>query len=500
MEALISMLSIDIVLLTAAVLLLISILASKALGKYGIPSLLLFLVVGMFAGSDGPGGIYFDNPWLAQLLGVVALIFILFSGGMDTEWERVRPVLGWGVVLATLGVLITTLLVGAFAKYLLDYSWLESLLLGAIVSSTDAAAVFAVLRARNITLSDRTRYLLELESGSNDPMAVFLTVSFTLMLVNPRVTVMDLGSSFVLQMFLGALMGVLMGIGIVIFVNRLRLEYQGLYPVLTLSLIGLTYALTTLIGGNGFLAVYLAGLVMGNRRFIHKPSLMRFHDGLAWLMQIAMFLTLGLLVFPSRLVPIMGVGILLALFLMFVARPFSVHLTLLPAKMSFREKALIAWTGLRGAVPIILATFPLLAGVPKADEIFNIVFFIVLTSVLIQGPSIAIVARWLRVGEKEHPGMEPPFEGESLLPPDRFTAMFQVETGSSADDEQIVNLPLPKDTLILLIERGDRFVLPEGNTVLKAGDRLSVITSAASMEQVAKLTTFTQTPVQSQAL
>lgn len=478
------MLSIDIVLLTASALLLVSILTSKALGKYGIPSLLLFLLVGMLAGSDGPGGIYFDNPWLAQLLGVIALILILFSGGMDTEWRRVRPVLGWGIALATIGVFLTTAAFGIFARFVLDYSWLESFLLGAIVSSTDAAAVFAVLRARNVALSNRTKYLLELESGSNDPMAVFLTIGFTLMLVDPTVSVANLSGKFAMQMTLGTCIGLLMGTGIVALVNRLRLEYQGLYPVLTLSMVGLTYAVASLLGGNGFLAVYLAGLMTGSRRFIHKPSLMRFHDGLAWLMQIAMFLTLGLLVFPTRLVPIMGTGIILSLFLIFIARPLSVHLTLFKAPMPFREKSLIAWTGLRGAVPIILATFPLLAGVPKADEMFNIVFFIVLTSVLLQGPSISWAARRLGVADDAEPDESTEIVSNQLLPDDRYVEVFSVQPGAFAIDKQIVDLPLPGDTLLILIKRDERFLIPEGMTVLKAGDEVSALVSRESRPKV----------------
>nr|MBA3715657.1 potassium/proton antiporter [Pyrinomonadaceae bacterium] len=313
------MFAIEYILTGVAVLLLLSILASKASGRLGVPALLLFLAVGMLAGSEGPGGIPFDDAYAAQFLGVVALVFILFAGGLDTAWEDVRPVFGKAVALSTVGVLVTAALVGLFAWGVLGFSPLAGLLLGAIVSSTDAAAVFAVLRARSVGLKGEIKPLLELESGSNDPMAVFLTAGLTGLLVNQNSSVIGLIPMFFQQMALGTALGYGLGRGMVFVINRMRLEYEGLYPVFTLALVVLTYGATASLGGNGFLAVYIAGLVMGNNDFIHKQSLIRFHDGLAWLMQIAMFLTLGLLVFPSRLVPIVGVGLLVALFLMFVA-------------------------------------------------------------------------------------------------------------------------------------------------------------------------------------
>ena len=391
------MTSIEHILVAASVLLLLSVLASKASAKLGVPALLLFLVLGMLAGSDGPGGIYFDNARLAQSLGVVALALILFSGGLDTEWSSVRAVLWRGLALSTLGVFVTTLLVGVFAKMVLGLSLLEGLLLGAIVSSTDAAAVFSVLRARRAGLKRHVARLLELESGSNDPTAVFLTTGIIGMMTRAEAGPLSLVPVFIQQMALGAALGYGLGKLIILIINHLRLEYEGLYPVLTLSLILLTYAATASLGGNGFLAVYIAGLVMGKEDFIHKRSVMRFHDGLAWLMQITMFLTLGLLVFPSHLLPVAGLALLVALFLMLVARPISVFIALALSPLKLNEKIMISWVGLRGAVPIVLATFPLLAGLPKAEMLFDLVFFIVLTSILLQGTSIRLFARWLNL-------------------------------------------------------------------------------------------------------
>ncbi|MCP9464562.1 MAG: potassium/proton antiporter [Nitrospira sp.] len=389
--------TIEQLLLGASVLLLLSVLSSTASGRLGVPALLLFLAIGMLAGSDGPGGIHFDNPFLAQSIGVLALTFILFAGGLDTDWVVVRSQLGRGVALSTVGVVITAGLIGLFATTVVGFSWLEGLLIGAIVSSTDAAAVFAVMRSRSVRLRDPLKPLLELESGSNDPMAVFLTIGLISLMTGASTSVIDLVPLFVRQMVVGAAIGYGTGKLMVELVNRLRLEYEGLYPVLTLSLVLLTYSGSAWLGGNGFLAVYLAGLIMGSRDFLHKRSLLRFHDGLAWLMQIAMFLVLGLQVFPSQLLSVAGIGFFFALFLMVCARPVAVFLTLAFTRLTVREKTMIAWVGLRGAVPIILATFPLLAGIPQAPMMFNLVFFIVLTSVLLQGTSIPLVARWLQV-------------------------------------------------------------------------------------------------------
>jgi cell volume regulation protein A len=441
----------------------------------------------MFAGSEGPGGIEFDYPRLVQSLGVLALAFILFAGGLDTEWASVRQVVWGGVALSTLGVGLTAVLVAWFAVRILDFSVLEGLLLGSIVSSTDAAAVFAVLRSKNVSLKNPLNPLLELESGSNDPMAVFLTTGLITVVMNQGTSVMDLLPMFALQMPLGAALGWLMGKGIVLVLNKIRLEYDGLYPVLSLSLVLFTYGVTTTLGGNGFLAVYLAGLIMGNSLFVHKASLMRFHDGLAWLMQIVMFLTLGLQVFPSGIIPIIGIGLLISLFLMLIARPLSVFLTLAFSRMSLKEKTMISWVGLRGAVPIILGTFPLLAGVPKADMIFNLVFFIVLTSVLLQGTSLPLLARWL--------GLEaplPPITEYSLAleSPDNIKtglAEITIPPTSTAVGKQIVELGLPKEVVVMMIGRDQHAFIPTGRSILQANDTLLVFADKGMLTETQKI-------------
>jgi cell volume regulation protein A len=477
----------EVVLVIVGLLLIASVLISKVSDRFGVPALLLFLLLGMLAGSDGPGGIYFDDPALTQFIGVIALVFILFSGGLDTEWHSIRPVLKQGITLATLGVVLTAVLVGLFAQWVLGFTLLEGLLLGAIVSSTDAAAVMSVLRSKGINLKGQLKPLLELESGSNDPMAVFLTIGLIEILTRQISSPIVLLGELVLQMAVGALLGYGLGRALVWIVNHARLGYDGLYSVLTLAFVLFVYGAATLLGGNGFLAVYVAGIVVGNNDFIHKRSLLRFHDGLAWLMQIAMFLTLGLLVFPSQLLPVIGVGILIALWLMFVARPVAVFVSLIGSKMSGREKSLIAWVGLRGAVPIILATYPRVAGLPSAPLIFNIVFFVVLASVLLQGTTIPRVARWLRVEAPLTPRRSFPLEYTPVKGLKSELRELFIPAGSFAVGKAIVELHLPREVLVILIGRGDEFLVSTGSTVLQADDTLLILANQFQFRHVSGL-------------
>ncbi len=469
-----------LLLVLACVLVLVSILASKASGRSGVPALLLFLGIGMLAGSEGIGGIYFDNAELARAVGVVALALILFSGGLDTRWDSIRPVLGRGITLATLGTVATAGLVGALVLLVTDLPLLEALLLGAVVSSTDAAAVFSILRARQVRLPAPVRDLLELESGANDPMAVFLTVSLITLITEGGGSPLGLAWSFVLQMGLGALLGYTLGRVMAWVINRIGLDHDGLYPVLSLTLVLLTFGITSYAGGSGFLAVYVAGVVMGGRAYIHKRSLTRFHDGLAWLAQIAMFLTLGLLVFPSHVLPIMGVAVLVAAFLTLVARPASVYLSLLGSRFTFRERTLIGWAGLRGAAPIILATFPLVAGVQGGDELFNIVFFIVLVSTLVQGTTIPLVARWLHLEGPAY-AAEPVWAGE---PVQRDLIEYRVPDDSPLVGRQVAQAGLPAGADVVLLRRYDAFVVVRGSTRLRRDDVLLLLADEPSQRQL----------------
>jgi cell volume regulation protein A len=442
------------ILLLGSVLLFVSIVASKTSFKIGIPTLILFLIVGMLAGSEGLGGIYFDDPKLAQFLGVVALTFILFSGGLDTKWESVKPVFKNGIALSSLGVLITAVTVGAFASYLLGWTLIEGMLLGAIVSATDAAAIFSILRSRSIGLKGNLRPLLEFESGSNDPMAYFLTITFTALATNPEASFIQVLPKFFIGMGLGAICGYVFGKLMIWTVNKIKLDVEGLYPVLILSLVFFTFSFTDTIGGNGFLAVYIAAIILGSSNFIHKKSLIRFYDGQAWLMQIVMFLTLGLLVFPSQILPIIGKGLILSFFLILVARPAAVFISMsFSSDFNFRKKLFLSWVGLRGAAPIVFATYPLIANANYSNTIFNLVFFISATSVLLQGTTLPYVAKWLHVDVPEKLKRKLPLDIE--LKDDFKSELVDLDlpVNSPAIGKAIVQLKLPKTVLIVLIHR-----------------------------------------------
>jgi cell volume regulation protein A len=473
-----------ILLLVASGLLLLGVVASRLSSSLGIPGLLVFIGVGMLAGSDGPGGIDFDNAEVAQTLGVVALAFILFSGGISTSWDEIRPTVRRGTALATVGVLITAVVAGLTAQWAFDLSLETGLLIGAIISSTDAAAVFSVLRSRSVSLRGDLRPLLELESGSNDPMAVFLTIGFLELITNPSSAPVDFLLLFVSQMAIGALAGIGAGRCAVWALNRIRLDHEGLYPVMSLALVGCTFAATTALQGSGFLAVYLAGIVMARRRFIHKNSLTHFHDGIAWVAQIGMFVVLGLLVFPSELPSVALRSLIVAAVLILVARPVAVFLTLAPFRVPWRDRALISWVGLRGAAPIILATFPLMENAPDAQLIFDTVFFIVLTSVAIQGTTIPLVARWLGVGAPMEKRTAWPIQPRSVLTPGASLQELVVPPGSPITGRPLVEIGLPAGTMIVLIEHDDEFVVPTGSTVLREADRLLVLGDEDAVSRV----------------
>jgi cell volume regulation protein A len=469
----------ETILFVVAILIFVSVVSSKLSDKFAIPVLLLFLAIGMLAGSEGIGGIYFDNAELAKSLGIVALIFIIFSGGIDTNWQETRPVVWPGVLLSTAGVLLTAAITGVCAMYVLEFSLLHGMLLGSIVSSTDAAAVFSTLRSSRMGLKKPLKPLLEFESGSNDPMAVFLTVGFISVLTVKDMSIAALVPRFFLDMGMGALAGFAMARIIVFLIKRLKLEYQGLYPVIMISLVLLTYAAAFFLKGNGILAVYVAGLMLGREEFPNKKMIMRFHDGLAWLMQIAMFVTLGLLVFPSHIVPLIGAGLLLSLFLMLIARPISVLLCLLPFRLSFRQKSMVAWVGLRGSVPIILATFPFMAGIPQADTIFNIVFFVVIASVFVQGISLPMVAKMLKLDLPLANRISYPLEFEKTKDIDAELTDLIVPYDSEIVGKRITDLGIPEKCLIVLVSRNGKFVIPFGSTVIESGDVLLVLANTA---------------------
>lgn len=463
------------ILLVGSVLLFISIIVGKTSFKLGIPVLIFFLLLGMVAGSEGLGGIYFDNPKIAQFIGIVALNFILFAGGLETNWKSTKPVMWHGLSLSTVGVMLTAVFLGIFVWLITDFSIFEALLLGSIVSSTDAAAVFSILRSKNIALKQNLRPTLEFESGSNDPMAYFLTIAFTGIIANGDQSLWSILPLFIKQFIIGGALGFFFGRVTTIILNKIGLHYDGLYPVLTITMMFLTFSVTSFLQGNGFLAVYIAAIYLGNHDFIHKITIVKVFDGLAWLMQIILFLTLGLLVFPSNIIPVIGVGLVISIFLILIARPISVLITLLPFKIKNRNRWFISWVGLRGAVPIVFATYPLIAGVEKAGMIFNIVFFISLTSVLIQGTTIPFIAKFFHVAL--------PASAKQVTPVDLIlgdgvkTELIDVviPNENEAVGKRIIDLNFPQNALIAIIQREGNFFTPDGSTILEPLDKLKII-------------------------
>ena len=463
------------ILLIGSILLLLSVVAGKTLRRLGVPTLIFFLIVGILAGSEGIGGIHFDNAALAQFIGIVALNFILFSGGLDTHWDSIRPVLWRGISLSTIGVVLTALTVGVFVHYVFGFTLVEGMLLGSVISATDAAAVFSILRSKGIGLKGYLQPVLELESGSNDPMAYFLTITLTAIVAGGDASLAHLVPLFLKEFVIGGALGYVMGKASVWLVNNIALETEGLYPVLTLGLAIFTYSFTHFIGGNGFLAIYLCAIIMGNSSMVKRRSLIKFYDGQAWLMQIILFLTLGLLVFPSKIVPLIGMGLLISAFLIFVARPISVFAALVFFKSNIRSKLFLSWVGLRGGVPIVFATYPLLAGIEKAELIFNLVFFISVTSVLLQGTTLSYVAKLLHVAvpEKAKRKIGVDFEsGDSIR---SEMKEFPLLPGAAAVGKRIVDLNIPPKVNILAVKRGDVFIAPSGSTRLMANDILHVL-------------------------
>ena len=468
------------VLLISAIILFISILAGKAGFRVGLPALLLFLGIGMLFGSDGLG-LQFSNPHIAQFIGMIALSIILFSGGMDTKLSEIRPIAYQGVILATVGVLATTIITGVFIFWLTEmvtgYETLtlpESLLMAAVMSSTDSASVFSILRSKGVYLKQRLRPTLELERGSNDPMAYMLTIILIAYIQSGGMDFQEGIISLIVQLGLGLIFGYFLGKASVWIINKVNVENQSLYPILLLAIIFFIFAATTLSKGNGYLAVYIAGFVVGNAKIVHKKSIGTFFDGFTWLWQIAMFIMLGLLVNPHELLPVAGIGLTVGIFMIIFARPISVFLCLLPFRnFSTKGKLYISWVGLRGAVPIIFATYPLIAGIENAGLIFNVVFFITILSLLIQGTSVTHVAKWLHLTDE--PDRKDDFGIE--LPEEIKSAMSEIDITPEVltHGNKLMQLQLPDHTLAVMVKRNGKFFIPKGNTELRENDKLLMI-------------------------
>ncbi len=483
-----------------AILILAGACSSKLSSRLNVPVLLVFLGVGMLAGTDFFGIVAFDNATAANTIGSIAMAFILYSGGYDTSWKSIRNVLGYGSVLSSLGVLLTALFVGlfTFGLFALGFRYFPSclgftqqpslewcLLLGAIVSSTDAAAVFAILRSRSVSLKGRLKPLLEYESGSNDPMAAFLTIFMVGMILSPGDSYWMILPMFLVKMSLGVFYGFLIAKLAVWLFNQIDFEYDGLYYVLGIGVVMLTFGASEFSYGNGFMAVYVAGVVMGNSKFIYQHGIGRFHDGIGWLMQVMLFGMLGLLSFPKQLPDVAIPGLAIAFFLMLIARPAAVFLCMFRSKFTMKERLFVSWVGLRGGAPIMLATYPLMAHLPDAWKMFSIVFFIVLMSVLVQGKTLMPFAKKLKLDKplKVSPRVPLEFENTGTLNGD--LCEFEVQPCAPYIGRKLSELGLPKGALVLLIRRGREFVVPHGSTVIEAHDGLMILADSKTLAETA---------------
>lgn len=460
------------------VLLGASVLSSRASERTGVPAALVFLAVGMLAGSEGVLGIQFDDYALAFRAGTIALVLILFDGGMNTPLKAVRPFWAPAATLATVGILITAGIVAAGAK-LLGLPWPLALLIGAIVSSTDASAVFSVLRGSGLTMQRRVGATLELESGLNDPLAVLLTLAFTTAITQPGLALSPgaIALDVVLELAVGATGGWLSGRGGAAVLARVRLRSSGLYPALTVAIALVSYGLTTLAGGSGFLAAYIAALIIGNTDLPYRSSVARVHDALAWMSQIGMFLILGLLVYPSRLLEVWTIGLGLALILMAIARPVAVLACLTPFRFPLREQLFIGWGGLRGAVPIILATFPVLRGVPGGERLFDVAFFVVVVSVLVTGGTVPPLLRRMDLEGDEPPAPAAVLEISSTQRLSGQLISFFLDEALDVTGVALSEIPFPASSAVTLILRGEDIIVPKGHTTLQAGDHVYVVTT-----------------------
>lgn len=477
--------SVELILLTLSILFFLSILAGKAGYKFGVPALLLFLAVGMIFGSDGVG-INFENIQIAQAVGSIALCIILFSGGMDTKIADIKPIIPQGVILATIGVLLTAIFTGIVVWYVLGLTmesagvgFLTALLLAATMSSTDSASVFSILRSKGLNLKNNLKPMLELESGSNDPMAYVLTITLISLIgmdSEPNYW-LALGNLF-LQLIIGGVAGFFLGKLAVYTNNHLKIDNRSLYPILVFTFCIFIFSITYFIKGNGYLAVYIGGLVIGNSKFVHKRSSLNFFDGMAWMSQLLMFLTLGLLINPSELVPIMVPGLIISFVMIFITRPLSVFLCLSPfPKMGLKDKTFISWVGLRGAVPIIFAIMVLATDLPHSRLIFNIVFFCTLVSLIVQGTSLPLVAKWFGLAKEPDQARElNDFDVEFSDEIKSITSEIKVTEKALMEGNLLMDLKLPEKTIVVMVKRDGKYFVPNGKTSLYADDMMLVIT------------------------
>src|SRR5690554_564843 len=480
--------------LLGALMLVISIVLSPLSSRISMPVLLIFLGVGMMMGEDGPGGIQFDNFELAFLIASLALAIILLDGGMRTRAATFRVGLRPALVLATVGVLMTALGAAVVARWVFDLEWLTALLIGSIISSTDAAAVFALLQGRGLHLNERVSATLEIESGSNDPMAIFLTLMLVTLISNHDSSISWSSLVLLIEQFgIGSITGIAGGFAVVNVVNRIRLT-PSLYPLLVAAAGITVFSATNMIGGSGFLAIYLAGVVIGNQNVRMLPMILQVHDGLAWLAQLCLFLILGLLITPMDLLPLAGSGLILAFALIFIIRPAIVLLTIWPFGFNRRELGFISWVGLRGAVPIVLALFPIIANIPDAQLVFHAAFFIVLVSLLVQGTTMTPLARFLRL---EVPADDEPFQRLPLDAPatgDHELMLFPLRGENWKTPRRLGQLRFPDNTSVAGVFRNRVCLQPKRDLEVSSGDMVAMFATPAVLPQLSKALSGRQTP------
>jgi potassium/hydrogen antiporter len=472
----------DLILLLGT-LLLLGVLSAKISSRFGMPALVFFIIAGMILGRF----IYYDNAFITQWFGVLALVIILFEGGMQTDFRQIRPIIRPSLSLATIGVLLTAFVIGYFAHLILGVSLLEGMLFGSIVGSTDAAAVFSVLGGKNVRSSLTST--LEAESGSNDPMAVFLTIMFIELIQSPETSIVGEILSFFWEMGFGLVLGLICGKLAVWLINKIHFETSSLYPVLAISSALFTYGVSSLTHASGFLGVYVMALVMGNSDLTYRRTILQFNQGFGWIMQILMFVLLGLLVFPEQLPSIIWQGLALSVLLMVVARPIGVFISLMFSQFNFTEKTLLSWAGLRGAVPIVLATYPLLAGIENGQLFFNVIFFVVLTSALIQGTTISPLAEKLGLTEIDKYAQPSIMELVATGRTQSEISHMTLTPRSKLINRQLQDIALPPSVLITAVLRNEDIVTPRGDTILLPGDKIYLLGPKDKREDIRRLFT-----------
>ena len=454
--------------IVCGLILLICISSSKILYKFGIPMLLIFIILGMIFGSDGIVGIYFDNYQLTSIVSSLALVFIMFYGGFGTNWKMARKSAVPSILMSSFGVIITAGLTGLFCHYVLKTSILEGLLIGAVVGSTDAASVFSVLRSQKLNLKGTLAPLLEIESGSNDPIAYMLTIIILTLMSNGGVSLII--PMLIKQILFGIIIGSILARISVYILKRANFEVEGFYTIFVTAIAILSYALSEYIGGNGYLSVYMAGIILGNNRIPHKKSLVHFFDGLSWIMQIGLFFVLGLLAFPSKLPEVFVISIAISLFMMFIARPLATFIILKWFGYSNKEKIFISWVGFRGAASIVFAIYTVTYGVDIGNDIFHIIFFIALLSVSIQGTFTPILAKKLDLVDDNMPVLKTFNDYKE----DKSTKILEINIDENSKwvNKTIMDSDIPEEVLVVMIRRNNEVIIPKGSTEIKKDDIL----------------------------